>query len=263
MKSILKRISPVLWEISSETRKNMRVPAHIYVSEDMLDMLFKDKSIEQLINVTSLPGIVNYAVVMPDVHEGYGFPIGAVVATDYFDGVISPGGIGYDINCGIRLLKSDFDIKSISKEIVTITAELYDQVPSGVGKGGNIKLSDKEMNNMLEEGCRWAVLQGYASNEDLNFIESNGCMTTANPDFVSKIAKDRGRDQLGTMGAGNHFVEIDYIQKIYDEEVAKAFGLFLNQVVIQIHTGSRGLGHQVATDYIKKMIIKYLKRNPN
>lgn len=254
MKEYLKKINQVLWVIPSTTRKNMKVPAHIYASEDMLEMLFKDKSLEQLMNVTTLPGIQSHALVMPDVHEGYGFPIGAVVATDYEDGVISPGGIGYDINCGIRILKSNFDVKRISKDIEKISSELYKQVPSGVGRGGNIKLSIKEMDNVLYEGCRWAVSQGYATQDDLRFIESNGSMTSANPNFVSILAKERGRDQLGTMGAGNHFVEIDYIQKIYDEKVAQAFGLFQNQVVIQIHTGSRGLGHQVATDYIKNMI---------
>jgi tRNA-splicing ligase RtcB (3'-phosphate/5'-hydroxy nucleic acid ligase) len=254
MKEELKQINSVLWEISKSG--DMRVPARLYASADMMDSVKRDRSLWQLRNVATLPGIQKYSLVMPDVHEGYGFPIGGVAATDLNDGVISPGGIGYDINCGIRVLKSKFDKDEIKAKINHIAKEIYHEVPSGVGKGGKIKLSPRDMNNVLNKGCKWAQKEGFATDNDLPFIESNGTLSTADADAVSQRAKERGRDQLGTMGAGNHFVEIDFIQHIYDEDAAKAFGLRAGQIVIQIHTGSRGLGHQVATDYIKTMISK-------
>ncbi len=248
------KLSDVLWEIPADFRKGMQVPARIFASEELLVQALKDRGINQLINVTFLPGIQGAPVVMPDIHEGYGFPIGAVAATDLSSGVISPGGIGYDINCGVRLLKSNFSLDEIKSKLESIASEIYSLVPSGVGKSGNTKLNDNELNKVLNYGCKYAETQGWAHSSDLDFIESNGSMAQAESDSVSKLAKDRGRNQLGTMGAGNHFVEINNIDKIFDEEAAKVFGLYKNQIVIQIHTGSRGLGHQVATDYLKQMV---------
>ena len=254
MKQVLNKISDIQWEIPMSFRDDMRVPARIYASEMMLESIGQDRSLNQLVNVTTLPGIQKAALVMPDVHEGYGFPIGGVAATKFPDGAISPGGIGYDINCGVRLLKSDKSVKDIYSFIEPLSKEVYKQVPSGVGKSGFLKLGYKELDKVLSKGVSWAVDEGYASETDIEVIESNGRIPNANPDAVSNHAKERGCDQLGTMGAGNHFVEIDKVAKIFDEVIANAYGLFQNQIVIQIHTGSRGLGHQVATDYIKIML---------
>ena len=232
----------------------MNVPAHVYATKDMLKLVARDRSLMQLSNVTMLPGILGQAVVMPDVHEGYGFPIGAVAAIAYDGGVISPGGIGYDINCGVRLLRTNMNRGEIMPRLKEISKAMYDEVPSGVGKGGGVKLNIPELDKVLNKGVEWAVKEGYASKNDLLHIESNGCMKTAEAYSVSEKAKARGKDQLGTMGAGNHFVEINAVQQILDEEVAEAYGLYKGQIVIQIHTGSRGLGHQVATDYIREMM---------
>ena len=254
MLEYLKQISPVIWEISKETKEFMNVPARIIAREDMLSLVYRDRTLNQLINVTSLPGIISYAMVMPDAHEGYGFPIGAVAATDLSEGVISPGGIGYDINCGIRLLKSNLSYEDIHSRIDNLAKEINRYVPSGVGKAGRLQLSNSEMEKVLNYGCKWAETNLYTEDNDLRFIESGGCLESADASMVSRSAIDRGRDQLGTMGAGNHFVEVNKVQKIFDDEIAHAYGLYENQVVIQIHTGSRGLGHQVATDYIKQML---------
>ncbi len=250
----LRKINDYLWEIPDKVRQDMRVPARVFSSLEMFQHISRDKSLEQLINVATLPGICNFAIVMPDAHEGYGFPIGAVAAIDIADGIISPGGIGYDINCGVRLLRTNFEKSQLKDNIDVIAKELYRSVPSGVGKGGKFKLNIKEMDKVLNNGVLWAIDNGYGLEADLDVIESKGSLQQANAEMVSNEAKLRGMDQLGTMGAGNHFVEIDFIHTIYDDEAANAFEIFQNQVVIQIHTGSRGLGHQVATDYIKKML---------
>lgn len=253
-KSNLIKISPVLWEISKNFKSDMRVPSRIFATEQMLDEILKDRSLEQLVNVASLPGIQGWALAMPDAHEGYGFPIGGVAAVKYPDGVISPGGIGYDINCGVRLLKSNLDYSQIKDRLEDLAKKIYKMIPFGVGQGGNIKLSKTELDNVLVNGVSWALKQGYAEQNDLNRIESDGCMPGAGADKVSQEAKERGLDQLGTLGSGNHFAEIDFVDEVYDEQTAQAFGLRKNQIVVLIHTGSRGLGHQVATDYIRKMV---------
>ncbi len=253
-KSNLIKISPQLWEISKNFRSDMRVPARIFATEQMLDEVLKDRSLEQLVNVATLPGVQGWALAMPDAHEGYGFPIGGVAAVKYPDGVISPGGIGYDINCGVRLLKSNLDYPQIKDRLEDLAKKIYKIIPSGVGQGGNIKLSKPELDNVLVNGINWALKQGYAEQNDLSRIESDGCMPGADSDKVSQAAKERGLDQLGTLGSGNHFAEIDFVDEIYDESKAQAFGLRKNQIVVLIHTGSRGLGHQVATDYIRKMV---------
>jgi tRNA-splicing ligase RtcB len=253
-RSDINQIDDNLWEIPQNAKPMMRVPARIYASSEMIDAALRDRSFEQLTNVATLPGIQSNAIVMPDVHEGYGFPIGAVAATDIDDGVISPGGIGYDINCGIRLIKTEFDLNSIKPHLARLSKEIYKEIPSGVGKSGFLRLKGEEYVKALKYGSSWAFEAGYAEDDDLLNTESNGRMEAADPRCVSKKAKDRGFDQLGTMGSGNHFVEINVVDKIFDESTATVFGLRKEQIVVQIHTGSRGLGHQVATDFVKSMI---------
>lgn len=253
-KSSVRQITPYLWEIPKTHRSDMRVPARIFASAEILDEAFRDNSLEQLINVTSLPGIQKSAYAMPDVHEGYGFPIGGVAATSYPDGVISPGGIGYDINCGVRLLKSNLTKEDLKGRHGLLANRLFEEVPSGVGRGGRLNLDNKELDEVLKNGAAWITQQGYGEEEDLHFLESQGGLKNADPAAVFQHAKERGKDQLGTLGAGNHFVEVDAVEEIFAKEVARQFGLFQNQIVVLIHTGSRGLGHQVATDYIRIMV---------
>lgn len=235
------------------TRADMRVPAHVYALPEIIESMSDDRSFQQLVNVTTLPGIQKAAIVMPDIHEGYGFPIGGIAATLYPDGVISPGGIGYDINCGVRLLVSNLEYDDIKDRAEQIAIELYNKIPSGVGKGGEIKLTEKEMDEVLTEGAEWAVRKKMGFIEDLASIESMGRLKDADPNAVSDHAKKRAFDQLGTIGSGNHFVEVSRVDEIFDDLTAERFGIRNNQIVILIHTGSRGLGHQVATDYLKIM----------
>ncbi len=250
----LKRIDTYTWEIPASFRKDMRVPARLFASESMLEQIRQDRSLWQLINVSTLPGIQRYALAMPDIHEGYGFPIGGVAAMDWNEGVVSPGGIGYDINCGVRLLASHLRYEEVKKYVEKLAKEIFKEVPAGVGRGGPVKLKKKELDKVLEKGVEWAIEQDFGEEEDLQFIESHGRIPDADPDAVSTHAKERGADQLGTMGSGNHFVEVQYVDKVFDEKIADRLGLFKGQIVILIHTGSRGLGHQVATDYIRIML---------
>lgn len=252
-KSQLHKKSDFLWEIPMTTRADMRVPAHVYALPEIIESMSDDRSLQQLVNVTTLPGIQKAAIVMPDIHEGYGFPIGGIAATLYPDGVISPGGIGYDINCGVRLLVSNLEYDDIKDRAEQIAIELYNKIPSGVGKGGEIKLTEKEMDEVLTEGAEWAVRKKMGFIEDLASIESMGRLKDADPNAVSDHAKKRAFDQLGTIGSGNHFVEVSRVDEIFDDLTAERFGISNNQIVILIHTGSRGLGHQVATDYLKIM----------
>lgn len=253
-KHVLRQISPVLWEIPQTYRADMRVPARIFASEKMLNEVFRDRSLGQLINVSTLPGILKAALVMPDVHEGYGFPIGGVAALSYPDGVISPGGIGYDINCGVRLLRSNLTFDDVNHHQGLLARRLFQEIPSGVGQGGILKLSDRQLDGVLTRGALWMVEQGYGRTEDLSHLESGGRLENADHHVVSDHAKQRGKDQLGTIGAGNHFVEVDQVVEIFDGHKASSFGLSLNRMVVLIHCGSRGLGHQVATDYIRVML---------
>jgi len=260
-KENLKKVNDYLYEIPKSFRSNMRVPARIYVNNKMLGNLFRDRSLEQLINVATLPGIIKYALAMPDIHEGYGFPIGGVAAMDITQGVISPGGIGYDINCGVRLLLSEFNFAEVSSYLPNLANQIQRDVPSGVGKGGKIRLNSASMNKVLAYGAKRVVEQGYGESNDINHCEENGSMAQAQPDWVSEKAKSRGRDQLGTLGAGNHFLEIQRVKKIYEPETAKVFGLFPDQIVVMIHCGSRGLGHQVCTDYVRIFLNNIQKYN--
>ncbi len=254
--SDLIQLDRCLWEIPVSTRPDMRVPARIYASEALIEDFMQDRTVSQIMNVSTLPGIEKAAIVMPDGHEGYGFPIGGVAAFDINEGVVSPGGIGYDINCGVRLMFTPEKYENIRNKIPELTHEMTRMVPRGMGRGGPIKLSTDQINQVLMRGVEWAVEQGYAFEEDRIRMESNGKLPDADASFVSEQAKKRGHDQLGTLGAGNHFVEIGRVEQIFHTDAARAFGLFEDQVVIMIHTGSRGLGHQVATDYLRMFVKK-------
>ena len=256
----LTRINEYVWEIPQSYRSDMRVPARVYASKQLLTQALTDKSIEQLINATTLPGIVGYAIAMPDVHQGYGFPVGGVAATRLPDGVISPGAIGYDINCGVRLLASDLTVEQIEPYLNDLATALYQNCPSGVGEKGRYRLSNNELNDVLARGAQWCLENDLASAEDLLHTEENGRLPGADPSQVSQRARERGQNQLGTLGSGNHFLEVDRVANILDEEAAATFGLRASQVVILIHCGSRGLGHQVCTDHVRdfqKVLSRY------
>lgn len=253
-KQDLQQISEHVYEIPTSYREDMRVPARLYSSEPLLELLLKDRSLEQLVNTTTLPGVVRYTLAMPDMHQGYGFSIGGVAATRLPDGVISPGGVGYDINCGVRLLSTNMERAAVEPLLPKLMDSLYARVPSGLGHGGNVRLSERDMPELLQRGAEWVVHKlGYGSDEDLERTEQGGTMPNADPAAVSERARNRARDQLGTLGSGNHFVEVDEVVEIYDEEAAAAFGLRLGQVAVQIHSGSRALGHQVCTDHVRHL----------
>ena len=255
-----KRIDKYLYEVPQSFREDMRVPARFYADPELLEAALGDQSLEQLVNTATLPGIVRYALAMPDIHQGYGFPIGGVVATELPEGVISPGGVGYDINCGVRLLATHMEREEIAPYLDDLASALYANCPSGVGKGGNVKLKPGELDRLIEEGARWALTRGYATQADLERTEEEGSLAGADASKVSQRAKERGKDQVGTLGAGNHFIEVDVVAEIFDEAAAQRMGLFPGQVAVQIHCGSRGLGHQICTDYVnrfQKTIHKY------
>jgi len=252
-KKDFRRVDKFIWELPKETRPDMRVPARIFASAEMLDSAFRDRTVEQLVNTATLPGILKYAMAMPDFHEGYGFPIGGVAAMDVKTGVISPGGVGYDINCGVRLLASHLEQEEVAPYLRDLTNALYRACPSGVGEPGRIRISPRELDELVVEGAKWALKRGQAREEDLAHTEEEGTLPGADPSKVSARARERGGDQIGSLGAGNHFLEIDVVEEIYDPEVAKAFGLRENQIVVQIHCGSRGFGHQICDDYVKSL----------
>ena len=232
----------------------MRVPGIIYANENIHDLLRHDESARQVANVAHLPGIVNFSLAMPDVHWGYGFPIGGVAAFDLETGVVSPGGVGYDINCGCRLMATNLTFPDIREKLKELTTALYHRIPSGVGSTGYVKLSGKDQKKVLEEGAAWAVKAGYGSAQDLETTEDGGCLGGADPEQVSARALERGKQQLGTLGSGNHFLEIETVEEIFDETAARVFGLHKGQIVIMIHTGSRGLGYQICDDYLALMV---------
>jgi tRNA-splicing ligase RtcB len=246
------RIAEYVYEVPTAYRDDMRVPARFYADAALLEGVKNDKSLEQLVNTATLPGAVKYALAMPDIHQGYGFPIGGVVATQLPDGVISPGGVGYDINCGVRLLAAHLDREAVTPYLDDLTSALYANCPSGVGTGGSIKLKAGELDRLLELGSNWALKRGLATEADLDRTEENGCLDGADAGKVSQRAKSRGQGQVGTLGAGNHFIEIDVVDEIADEPVARRIGLNQDQIVVQIHCGSRGLGHQICGDYVKR-----------
>lgn len=255
--SDLRQIDETLFEIPPGTRPGgdheMRVPARVFTRKELLEDITDDRSLDQLANVACMPGIVGWALAMPDAHEGYGFPVGGVAAFDTEDGVISPGGIGYDINCGVRLLRADVPLNEVKEKLEDVGRTMFEYVPTGVGRSGPLTLSNDEMDAVLRLGAGQMIDMGHGREDDLQNIESGGCFEDADPSLVSGNAKSRGMDQVGTIGGGNHFVEAGYIDRIFDEEAAADIGIAEGDVTVLIHTGSRGLGHQVATDWIKTM----------
>ena len=250
----LRKIDEYRWEIPASYKKGMNVPGRIYATAEMIEQIKKDNAPEQVANVATLPGIVKASMAMPDIHWGYGFPIGGVAAFREEDGIISPGGVGYDINCGVRLLRTDLEEKDVQSKLKELIDTIFANVPSGVGEKGKLRLSVRELNEVLDRGVKWAVENGYGWDEDLKRIEEGGSIKYAMHEKVSDKAKKRGAPQLGTLGAGNHFLEVQKVDRIFMPEIAKKFGIEREgQVMVMIHTGSRGLGHQVATDYIRVM----------
>jgi tRNA-splicing ligase RtcB len=247
----INRIGENIWEIPKSGE--MRVPGRIYISQKMLEKdLTNDDAIKQVVNVAYLPGIEKYSLAMPDIHWGYGFPIGGVAATNLDDGVISPGGVGYDINCGVRLATTSLFFSDVEKKLQNLINKLFQNIPTGVGASGAIrKLSKSDLKNVLQKGSVWAMENDLGSQNDIVFTEENGTLRGADFNILSERALERGADQLGTLGSGNHFLEVDVVDEIYDSKVAEVFGLSLSQIVVQIHTGSRGLGYQVCDDFLK------------
>lgn len=249
----IEQVGPYLWRIPPDAKPGMRVPGLVLADEALMVQIRRDASLEQVANAACLPGIVKASLAMPDIHQGYGLPVGGVVATDAESGVVSPGGVGYDINCGVRLLRTNLRAGEVSSRLPQLVDGLYQAVPAGVGSRGRVKLLPADVRRVAETGARWALEHGYGDPEDLARIESNGCLEGADPDAVSPKAYERGKGQLGTLGSGNHFLEIQLVEAIYDERAAGALGLFPEQVTVMIHTGSRGLGHQVCTDYLRRL----------
>ncbi|MBU1700617.1 MAG: RtcB family protein [Candidatus Eisenbacteria bacterium] len=249
----LERVKDWLWEIPKTGK--MRVPGRIYATKPLLEQLRSEGGLEQVANVAHLPGIVGYSLAMPDIHWGYGFPIGGVAATDpAAGGVISPGGVGYDINCGVRLATTQLQLEDVQPKIQKLVASMFRHIPCGVGSHGAVKRAGhQEMLDLIKNGARWAVKRGYGKSDDLNFIEDGGSLPGADPDRVSQRAMDRGSEQVGTLGSGNHFAEIEVVEEIYHPEAAREFGIREGQITLMIHTGSRGFGYQICDDYLKLM----------
>jgi tRNA-splicing ligase RtcB len=245
------RLNNYLWEIPTSFHPDMNVPVWIFADEELLEDALGDLSIAQAVNVACLPGLVGHVAVMPDVHQGYGMPIGGVMASGLPDGIISPGAVGYDINCGVRVLASQIDYRSARPYLSDLASSLYRNCPSGVGRGGSTPLSIEEFEQLCSQGARWALERGYATEEDLARTEEFGCLEGADPAKVSQRAKQRAKDQLGTLGAGNHFLEIDVVEEVVDSEAAAVMGIKEGCLVAQIHCGSRGFGHQICTDYVQ------------
>ena len=247
----LRKIDDFRWELPQSG--NMRVPGVVYASRKLLKGMEQDEALKQVANVATLPGIVKASLAMPDMHWGYGFPIGGVAAFDWETGVISPGGVGYDINCGVRLAATQLIDSEIRPRLEDLVNALYQSIPSGVGSTGQVRLSPSDEKNVLRNGSQWAVSRGFGEDADLARTEDSGCMTEADAEAVSQRALERGRNQLGTLGSGNHFLEVGRVDEIYDPRIAEAFGLFVGQVTVLLHSGSRGLGYQVCDDFLASM----------
>ncbi|HEY8140276.1 MAG TPA: RtcB family protein [Nitrososphaera sp.] len=248
----IRKVSDLEFKIDANTDKGMKVPVTIYANDSLISKMAMDRTIDQAANVATLPGVVKHVIVLPDGHEGYGFPVGGVAATDMEEGVISPGGVGYDINCGVRLMRTNLTESDLRPKLKDLVNELFRSIPSGVGSEGSIKLSRSELDVLLVEGVRWAVTHGYGTDDDADVCEEGGSMAGADPASVSDTARKRGASQLGSLGSGNHFLEVQKVDKIYDERAAKAMGLdHPGQLTVLIHCGSRGFGHQICTDYLR------------
>ena len=257
---VIEKLSEFVFKINVDDSKKMNVPVTIYADDNLILKMSEDRTLDQAVNVSTLPGVRKHVVVLPDGHEGYGFPVGGVAGTDMEEGVISPGGVGYDINCGVRLLRSNLNVNQVKPHLKNLINELFNSIPSGVGSEGAIKLTRSELDELLIEGVDWAIEHGYGYKQDSEVCEEKGRMTGANPESVSDTARKRGAPQLGSLGSGNHFLEIQQIQEIFDENAAKVMGLEKGQITVLIHCGSRGFGHQVCSDYLRyseKSLKKY------
>jgi tRNA-splicing ligase RtcB len=252
-KQDFKRVEPLIWEIPASFQEGMRVPVRVFSDEPLLEAALGDKSFSQAVNAACLPGLVGYVVVMPDVHQGYGFPIGGVAASSIDDGVVSPGAIGYDINCGVRLLSTHIRREEVEGQLDRLASALYTHCPSGVGAGGTVPLSQSELESVCRQGSQWAVKNGYGRWEDVEKSEEKGQIRAADPSHVSPRAMKRGRPQLGTLGAGNHFIEIEVVDRIFHDRAARAMGLVEGTLTVMIHCGSRGFGHQICSDYVREL----------
>jgi tRNA-splicing ligase RtcB len=249
----LQRLDEFRWRIPRDDARGMRTDVVVYASRALLEQISGDQSLDQAVRVASLPGIVGPSLAMPDIHQGYGFPIGGVAATAWEDGVVSPGGVGFDINCGVRLLRADLRADDVRPRLRELVLQLFRDVPCGTGGHGPVRLDPRELDRLLADGAGWMVRHGYGRQADLAHAEAGGALPGANPDAVSDRAKGRGRPQVGTLGSGNHFLEVQYVERIEDDAAARALGLSVHQVVVLIHSGSRGLGHQVCTDALRDM----------
>jgi tRNA-splicing ligase RtcB len=250
-KQDFRRIQDYLWEIPMSFHPAMTVPVWIFADEDLLEDALDDLSIKQAINVAQLPGLVGHVVVMPDVHQGYGMPIGGVMAARVPGGIISPGAVGYDINCGVRVLASEIEYAAAKPYLGDLASTLYRNCPSGVGEKGSVPLSEADLDQVCQQGARWTFAHDYAQAEDLERTEEFGCLEGADPTYASHRAKERGKGQLGTLGAGNHFLEVDVVEDVFDAAAAEIMGLHPGCLAVQIHCGSRGFGHQICTDYVQ------------
>lgn len=248
----VRKISDLIFQVEKNESKGMKVPVTIYANDNLISKMITDRTIDQATNVATLPGVVKHVVVLPDGHEGYGFPVGGVAATDLEEGVVSPGGVGYDINCGVRLIRTGLSETELRPRLKDLVNELFKSIPTGVGSKGAFKLARSELDELLVEGTNWAIERGYGWDQDIEVCEESGRMSGADPSSVSDIAKKRGAIQLGSLGSGNHFLEVQKVDKIYDQVAAKSMGLdHEGQVTILIHCGSRGFGHQVCSDYLR------------
>jgi tRNA-splicing ligase RtcB len=246
-----KKIGDMKYQIEVDSGRGMKVPVTIYADEGLLSKMMTDRTILQAINVSTLPGILGHAVVLPDGHEGYGFPVGGVAAMDAEEGMISPGGVGYDINCGVRLLRMNLTEKEVRPKLKELVTDLFNSIPSGVGSHGAVKLNYSQLDEVLVRGVNWAIEHGYGTKDDADVCEENGQIKNADPNKVSNTARKRGAPQLGSLGSGNHFLEVQKIEKVYDEEAAKRMGIQEGNVTVLIHCGSRGFGHQICSDYLR------------
>ena len=246
-----KKIGDMTYQIDVDSSKGMRVPVTIYADQGLVEKMVAGRTIQQAINVSTIPGIQKHSIVLPDGHEGYGFPVGGVAAMDAEEGMISPGGVGYDINCGVRLVKTNLSEDDVRPKLKDLVTDLFKSIPSGVGSKGAVRLSPSQLDEVLVKGVSWAINQGYGTNDDADVCEENGQIANANPNKVSERARKRGAPQLGSLGSGNHFLEIQKVAEIHDEDAAKRMGIKKDSVTILIHCGSRGFGHQVCSDYLR------------
>ena len=248
----VRKISDLIFQVEKNESKGMKVPVTIYANDNLISKMITDRTIDQATNVATLPGVIKHVVVLPDGHEGYGFPVGGVAATDLEEGVVSPGGVGYDINCGVRLIRTGLNESELRPRLKDLVNELFKSIPTGVGSEGAFKLARSELDELLVEGTNWAIERGYGWDQDIEVCEESGRMSGADPSSVSDVARKRGANQLGSLGSGNHFLEVQKVDKIYDQVAAKSMGLdHEGQVTILVHCGSRGFGHQVCSDYLR------------